>query len=247
MLGVALSFWSFNQMKEAAEARKHTFVVLNDADDLMAALVDAETGQRAFLLTGDEVFLKPYLAVRDSIGGDLQKLRQLTKIPAADQHLDTLVPLIDAKLAYLAKNIELRRNNNMATALANVRGSQANPLMDSIRAEIHSFAQIEEEALAQHDAEYQSNLRILFIFIVGFSLVVLLSALAFAYFIYRQTQQRLMNLVHVQTVHLLESQQESNKQLQQVNATLQVSEEKLAITLNSIGDAVIATDGKSVV
>ncbi|MDO9195677.1 PAS domain S-box protein [Rhodoferax sp.] len=42
--------------------------------------------------------------------------------------------------------------------------------------------------------------------------------------------------------HLLDVQEETHKQLQQTNLTLQVSEEKLAVTLNSIGDAVIATD-----
>ncbi len=42
--------------------------------------------------------------------------------------------------------------------------------------------------------------------------------------------------------HLLEIQEETNKQLQQANLTLQLSEEKLSVTLHSIGDAVIATD-----
>ncbi|MDO8990421.1 MAG: PAS domain S-box protein [Sideroxyarcus sp.] len=41
---------------------------------------------------------------------------------------------------------------------------------------------------------------------------------------------------------LLDEQDEMHKQLQQTNLTLQVSEERLAVTLNSIGDAVIATD-----
>ncbi len=42
--------------------------------------------------------------------------------------------------------------------------------------------------------------------------------------------------------HLIEIQEETNKQLQKANVTLRESEEKLAVTLNSIGDAVIATD-----
>ncbi|MDO9105967.1 MAG: PAS domain S-box protein [Methylovulum sp.] len=46
---------------------------------------------------------------------------------------------------------------------------------------------------------------------------------------------------------VLELQVEMNKQLQQANATLQISEEKLTVTLNSIGDAVIATDAKACV
>ncbi len=45
--------------------------------------------------------------------------------------------------------------------------------------------------------------------------------------------------------HLLKIQGKTNKQLQQANVTLQVSEERLAVTLNSIGDAVIATDAEA--
>ena len=48
--------------------------------------------------------------------------------------------------------------------------------------------------------------------------------------------------VEAEKQRLLEIQEATYKQLQQTNVTLQVSEEKLAVTLNSIGDAVIATD-----
>jgi len=51
--------------------------------------------------------------------------------------------------------------------------------------------------------------------------------------------------VEAERQHLLEIQKETNKQLQQANITLRESEEKLAVTLNSIGDAVIATDGEA--
>ena len=48
--------------------------------------------------------------------------------------------------------------------------------------------------------------------------------------------------IEAERQHLLDIQEQTNKQLQQTNLTLQVSEERLAVTLNSIGDAVIATD-----
>src|SRR4030067_780210 len=48
--------------------------------------------------------------------------------------------------------------------------------------------------------------------------------------------------VEAEKQRLLEIQEATYKQLQQTNVTLQVSEERLAVTLNSVGDAVIATD-----
>jgi PAS domain S-box-containing protein len=60
----------------------------------------------------------------------------------------------------------------------------------------------------------------------------------------RKMQQRTRKLVQLETQRLLVSQEASNSRLQQINATLQESEEKLAVTLHSIGDAVIATDAE---
>ncbi|KFB71186.1 MAG: Non-motile and phage-resistance protein [Candidatus Accumulibacter phosphatis] len=54
--------------------------------------------------------------------------------------------------------------------------------------------------------------------------------------------QRRRNSAGLETRQLLATQEAVNRQLQQANATLRDSEEKLAVTLNSIGDAVIATD-----
>ena len=243
-LVVTMSLWAFKQMERTAEARKHTFLVLNRADDLLSALKDAETGQRGYLLTGDEAFLQPYLAVRDSVRVQLKELRQLTSIRAAQKHLEALAPLMDAKLAEMSHAIELRRNHDATAAISLVRSGEGMRLMDSIRTEMRSFVQIEEGALAQHDAEFQSMMRKLFTTIVIASLFMLLFALLFAYFIYREAQHRLKNLVHLETQHLLAIQEDTNKQLQQANVTLQVSEEKLAVTLNSIGDAVMATDAE---
>ena len=241
---VAASFWAFSQTEAAADGRKHIFVLLSTADNFQSELRDAETGQRGYLLTGDEAFLEPYLVVRDGISRHLQELRSLTLDRAAGKHLDALVPLVAAKLAEMSQVIELRRHNDMAAVLARVSGGQGRRLIDSIRAEMGSFVQIEERLLAQRDAELHSTMRQLFATIVLASLLTLLFALSFAYLIYRETQHRLKTSVHLETQHLLELQDETNSQLRYANATLQISEEKLAVTLNSIGDAVIATDAE---
>ena len=241
-LGVAATFGAFRQMESAAAARKNTFVVLANADDLLSALINAETGQRGYLLTGNETFLEPYLAVQHSINGQLQRLRHLTAINAAGKHLDALVPLIDAKLTEHSQIVELCRKHDPAAALALVNNGKSKLLMDAIRAEISNYIQIEKGALALRDSEFQANMRLLFIFIVAASVLALLSALSFTCLIYRQMGQRLKDLVLLETQHLVEAQRTLNTQLLQSSMTLLDSEEKLSVTLSSIGDAVIATD-----
>lgn len=69
MFGIAVTFWSYRQINEAAALRLHTHIVLSEANNILSELKDAETGERGFLLTGNEAFLQPYLAVRNGIEG----------------------------------------------------------------------------------------------------------------------------------------------------------------------------------
>jgi two-component system cell cycle sensor histidine kinase/response regulator CckA len=191
-LVVALSFRALGHVEAAAEARKRSYALIIRADALLSDLRDAETGERGYLLTGDEAFLEPYLAVRDSVSGHLEALRPLTLLSTSRKHLDALAPLVAAKLSELSRVIELRRHQDIAAALAAVKGGRGKQLMDSIRAEMSAFIQIEDGALARHEAELQSNLRRLLVIIATASLFALLLAFAFAYLIYREVQHRLV-------------------------------------------------------
>jgi PAS domain S-box-containing protein len=241
-LGIAASFWAFRQIEEAAAVRIHTNAALGGAHELLSSLKDAETGQRGYLLTGDEAFLEHYLAVRDNIDGDLKKLRQHTLLASAQKRLDTLAPWVDAKLAHMAQAIEQRRNQDYAAAIAHVRSGEGKRLMDAIRSEMSGYIQLEENLLVQREAEFQATMRQLLTLIVLTILIATLFGLAFAYLMYREAQQRIKNIEHRETRKLLELQEALNLNLWQANVKLQVSEENLRVTLNSIGDAVLATD-----
>ena len=182
-------------MEVATEARTHTRSVISTAEGLLSQLTSAETSQRGYVLTGDEDFLKPYLAGRDGIPGTIEELRQNTRIIASQSHLATLSPLITARLAELAQVIVLRRNNEMKAVLALVKSGRGKRLMDTIQIEINALVQIEENALAQLEDEFQSSIRQLFFIFLGISLLALLSVLSFAYLIYSKNQQRLKDLL----------------------------------------------------
>jgi PAS domain S-box-containing protein len=241
-IGAQVMFWAYGQIEHAAERRKHTHEIIIHAQDWLSELKDAETGQRGYALTGDETFLEPYLKVRDGLDDSLKQLRQRTLIPEAHAHLDALAPLLGAKLLHMSQVIELRREEETVPMLALVGEGEGKRLMNSIRVEMKAFNQMEEAALAKNEIQFHAKLRLLFAILVIASLLTLVVALLFAWLIYRDTRHQLKNLVYLETLHLLGIQQETSRELEQANATLQVSEEKLAVTLNSIGDAVIATD-----
>jgi two-component system, NarL family, sensor histidine kinase EvgS len=241
-LAVLPSLMAFRRIASAAELRKHSYEVLGRAEVFLSALRDAETGQRGYAITGDERFLEPYLAVRGGVTVQLRELRQLTSIASAQKRLDAVVPLADAKLAELALVIDLRRHHDLLAVQEKVSSGLGKRLMDSIRAEMTAFTRLQKSVLREHEAKFQSDMRLMLTTIVTGCLTTLALALMFAYLIHRQTQQRQEARGHRETRRLLTIQDEMNRLLQLANDSLVESEERLAVTLNCIGDAVITTD-----
>jgi len=226
-LGLGVLFWSFRQIEKTSEVHNHTFMVMNKGDDFLSTLKDAETGQRGYLLTGDDIFLDPYLAARDNVSNMLKELHQLTRIKAAQKHLDAIAPLMDAKMAEMSQLITLRRSQNMTAITATVRGGHGKRLMDGIRIEMQSFMQIEEGAVRQQEAEFESKMHRMFSIIVISSLLTMLLALSFAYLLYRGFEQRRKNAVFLETEQLLKLQENANIQLNLMNVTLLENEKKM--------------------
>jgi len=242
-LGVLGLFNVFRELESATEKRQHVSEVTDRADGLMADLFDAETSQRGFVLTGDEAFLGPYLAVNGTLAARLGELRELTTEADARKQLDAIKPLLEARVDEMAKVIAQRRRGDFAAAQATVSGGTGMRLMDSIRSEMKQLLQTKAVTLAEHEAHFQATMRRLLVLIVGSSLFAALAALFPAYLIHRNSQLKLADQVLHETQHLLARQQETNRQLGQAHSALRLSEESLAVTLHSIGDGVVATDG----
>ena len=241
-IGMAFTFWSFVQIENASDHRLHSRQVLVQTDSFLLAMKDAELGERGYVLTGDESYLPPYLQARSNVETNFQELRKLTHIPAARTQLDAAAPLVELELKELATVVALRRSGTAAAALAQVQRGDGQRLMDSIRTHMDTFVQIQAEAQLVHETTFAISMRRLFAAIVIMGVLALLFTLYFAASIYREAHHRIKQVVHQETKDLLGVQESTNVRLNETNASLRVSEERLAVTLNSIGDAVIATD-----
>src|ERR1700732_164642 len=117
-----------------AAARKHSFDVRGLLSDTAARLVDAETGQRGFLLTGDDAYLEPYNAAIKSVDRLVTELKSSTADnPDQQKRLPELEQLIDKKLAELQRTIDLRKQDGLDAANAVVLGGEGKRWMDHIR------------------------------------------------------------------------------------------------------------------
>jgi signal transduction histidine kinase len=196
-LGMVVSFWTYGQIGQTDIARKNTRFVISSVNNLLSMLVDAETGQRGYLLTGDEAFLDAYKAAQKDISTDMVSLHQLLKGSATRQRLEVMSPLVEAKMAELKKIIQLRRNNDSTGAITIVKAGQGKVLMDQIRAQSQSIIQMELMAVEQNEADFRSIMSQMFIILVTLSLLAVLFAFAFIYYVYRGMQQRITSIVYL--------------------------------------------------
>lgn len=124
------------QLAVADQAVVHTLAVQRTIADTLSALKDAETGQRGFLLTGDEAFLTPYSTATDIIPQQLQELRRVVASdPEQARHAAEFERLADEKLTELALTISLTHADHRDEALARVREGRGRRLMTAMRVE----------------------------------------------------------------------------------------------------------------
>jgi len=123
--------------------------VLARIESLLSDLKDAETGQRGYLLTGRDSYLEPYSTAVSAIPGQLDGLRQLTVDPGQQGRIDSLRPLIAAKLAELKETIDLRRTGAGREALQVVSSDRGQQTMDQIRDRIDAMRAAEESLLQE--------------------------------------------------------------------------------------------------
>lgn len=107
-----------------------------EAERLLSLLKDAETGQRGFIITGDEVYLDPYEAAKIQTSDALATLHALiADDPDQRRRLSMLEPLIAERLSQLSANINLRRSQGAAPFNID-RLYHGKATMDKIRDEV---------------------------------------------------------------------------------------------------------------
>jgi PAS domain S-box-containing protein len=130
----SVTVWGLGRIAAARDDRQDAVAVRDGLNRLLVHFQDAETGQRGFLLTGNDLYLQPFQTGSALVRSDLDTLVQLTASDAAVAgRVQTLTPAIEAKLSELSLTVGLRRSRGFAAALRVVLTDQGRILMDSVR------------------------------------------------------------------------------------------------------------------
>ncbi|MFY8273262.1 diguanylate cyclase [Pseudoalteromonas sp. SSDWG2] len=135
--------------------------VLTLNGQLLVHIVDAETGQRGFILTSKSSYLEPYY---DGIKQASHTLSVLKAKSVDDQiqlqRLNQLQELMMEKFAELHLTIELHRTGKSQQALEIINSDKGKLLMDDIREKVTQYAAYEDNTLEQRRNELNTLLQL---------------------------------------------------------------------------------------
>ncbi len=139
----------------------HTLQVRAELEAGFADLMEAETGVRGYVITGDTTYLAPYHSARATLNGRLAGVRALTADnPAQQRRLDSLQTLVATRLERFQWTIATRRTGGPAAAGRAVIGGRGKELMQLVHEVVTQMEDDEAQLLAQRSAMLQARARL---------------------------------------------------------------------------------------
>jgi len=155
-----LQWKSGNDLRASRAWVAHIHTVLLDLESLLTCMVDAETGQRGYLLVHKDSYLEPYNHSMAFSHDQIQTLRQLIWDPEQQKNLNRLEPLIKARFDELAQTIALEQRGDHAGAMRIVTSDSGKNIMDEIRSTVRVMQDGETSLFQQREEAYQRNSQI---------------------------------------------------------------------------------------
>ena len=120
--------------------------------------VEAQTGRRGFVMTGEARELERYQSAIDRIDGDLAALQELTADnPYQQQQLLVLRPLLARRLAMWRESVELRKAEGFESERQRQLMQEGQDLNESIRRTIRAMEGEENALLEQRQREVRAS------------------------------------------------------------------------------------------
>ncbi|KQN67704.1 chemotaxis protein [Duganella sp. Leaf61] len=183
---------NFSRLGTANSWNVHTYEVLAEANALQENLINMETGQRGFSLTGNEASLEPFHAGRAAFTSHLARIVELTSDnPTQQQRLKDLAA---AEQQWLREAVEpaiaLRRSGGdqpetMAAVVQLAQSNKGKAAMDAMRAQLAVIRDGEQVLLTQRSADLAAQRTRTDILLIGGGILAASIAAVLAYLLTR--------------------------------------------------------------
>lgn len=168
LVGVA-SLYALRQSSDAAAAVDHSELVRVQLERALTTIVNAEAGQRGYLLTQDTTYLKPYESARTDMTDEIARIRQLTADnPLQRPRVDSLEHVADAKLVTMNETVVLTQTGHRDSAYKIVMTGLGADLTNDARNLIQSMEATQATQVAAQTGVYDNRkLAVILVTIIG--------------------------------------------------------------------------------
>lgn len=186
------SYKKINTVNDGIKWVNHTLDVQVILSKHLSIIQDAETGQRGFVITGHENFLKNYNLAVAQLETSIFQLRNLMKDNHMQlQRLDTLQNLCELKMTFIKENIAIRRKNGFEAAMKIVSNKTGKILMDNIQKTLAAMRNEENRMLQEQTNTTDKSFHNTVTFIVSGSILLIALAVFLMFFIFKDFRKKM--------------------------------------------------------
>jgi CheY-like chemotaxis protein/CHASE3 domain sensor protein len=186
-----VSYINIRTLNRDAEQIAHTHEVLLGLNNVLSTMKDAETGQRGYIITGQESYLEPYSNASTIIEEQVLRIEQLTKDnPDQQRRIAPLKSHIAAKFQELGAGIEKRRGEGLQAGIAQVATNRGKADMDAIRAQVALMQATESDLRQQRVTEMDAAYDVSVVSVAVTALIGVLLSIAITVMISRASAAR---------------------------------------------------------
>lgn len=152
-------FAGFNLLNRSFDDVSNARAITSKSRQLRLALVDAETGQRGFALTGDVLYLEPHTLAVARLPEIRKNLARLAATDAEGRRLYTEVEKnLDRAIMHWQVPVELVRQGDPLRAQAVIQGGRGKAIMDELRGDMEKLERLYEFRLVRFEDLWRLSL-----------------------------------------------------------------------------------------
>jgi signal transduction histidine kinase/FixJ family two-component response regulator len=134
--GIVLAIASWYQLSERMKASREIVMTRDTLHEILESLLDLETGERGYVITGDEKFLAPFNTAETNLSAQFDQLVTLVHDdPAFLKNVTELRANAEASLSWQQEVISTR-SRSPEGAMAMVSTAKMKDMMDGLRAQV---------------------------------------------------------------------------------------------------------------
>ncbi|SHN00345.1 Signal transduction histidine kinase [Flavobacterium xinjiangense] len=177
---LAVAIFSFKNSEKFVASNalvNHSNEVLSQFDQILISSIDAETGIRGYVITGEENYLKPFLSSKTKIIEQLAKVKELTKDnPNQQKNIEELSEQLKIRFENLNKALDFRKKD-FKKAQEFIASGEGKQLQDEIRKTITKTQETEHTLLNERMQTSENDagkFNIVFAFLLLIIILILL-------------------------------------------------------------------------